>query len=165
MEALTNIIGHSCFLALVYGLKSLTISSFSDLNACRKWLRSRDIIGLLGHARTYYLKPRNVSLSASAIPYTTGSVTSAGTTIGYRQVGSGPGLLLLHGGMQASQHYMRLAAALANSFTVYLPDRRGRGLSGSPGEQHSLAQECEDVAVLLDKTDAHLEWRIKNKHL
>lgn len=95
-------------------------------------------------------------MSDSAISYTTGSVISAGTTIGYRQVGSGPGLLLLHGGMQASQHYMRLATALAKTLTVYVPDRRGRGLSGPPGEQHSLAQECEDVAALLDKTGAHL---------
>jgi pimeloyl-ACP methyl ester carboxylesterase len=94
-------------------------------------------------------------LSDSAIPYTIGSVPSAGTTIGYRQIGSGPGLLLLHGGMQASQHSLRLAAALANTFTVYVPDRRGRGLSGPPGEHHSLAQECEDVASFLDKTGAH----------
>ena len=33
-------------------------------------------------------------------PYTIGSVISAdGTTIGYRQIGSGPGLVLLHGAM------------------------------------------------------------------
>jgi len=92
---------------------------------------------------------------ASALPYTTGSVTSDGTTIGYRQIGSGPGLLLLHGGIQASQNYMRLAAALSDAFTVYAPDRRGRGLSGPPGEQYSMAKECEDVDTFLDKTGAH----------
>lgn len=86
----------------------------------------------------------------------TGSATSAdGTTIGYRQIGSGPGLLLLHGGLQASQHYMRLAARLSDAFTVYVPDRRGRGLSGPPIEQHSLAQACEDADALLVKTDTH----------
>src|SRR5438067_5501090 len=87
---------------------------------------------------------RNVPLSASRTPYTTDSVTSDGATIGYRQIGSGPGLILLHGGMQASQHYMRLAAALADAFTVYVPDRRGRGLSGPHGDQYSIAKECED---------------------
>lgn len=95
-------------------------------------------------------------MSEAAISYTTGSLTSAdGATIGYRQIGSGPGLLLLHGGLQASQHYMRLAAALANSFTVYVPDRRGRGLSGPLVEQLSLTQACEDADALLAKTDTH----------
>ncbi|HVB71957.1 MAG TPA: alpha/beta hydrolase [Ktedonobacteraceae bacterium] len=84
-------------------------------------------------------------MSDSAILYTTGSVTSAGTTIGYPQIGSGPGLLFLHGGLQASQHYMRLATALSDAFTVYVPDRRGRGLSGPPGDQYSMAKGCKDV--------------------
>ncbi|MEU1641010.1 alpha/beta hydrolase, partial [Nonomuraea sp. NPDC005701] len=53
-----------------------------------------------------------------------------GTTIGYRRSGRGPGLILVHGGMQASQHFTKLAAALSTEFTVYVPDRRGRGLSG-----------------------------------
>jgi len=78
-------------------------------------------------------------LSASRTPYRTDSVTSDGTTIGYRQIGSGPGLILLHGGMQASQHYMRLATALSDAFTVYVPDRRGRGLSGPYGDQYAIA--------------------------
>ncbi|NUR90571.1 MAG: hypothetical protein HOY71_41385, partial [Nonomuraea sp.] len=37
-----------------------------------------------------------------------------GTTIGYRTSGQGPGLILLHGGMLASQHFTGLAAALAD---------------------------------------------------
>ena len=42
--------------------------------------------------------------------YSTGSVTSAdGTRIGYRQVGRGPGLVLVHGGGQAAQNLMQLA--------------------------------------------------------
>ena len=49
-----------------------------------------------------------------------------GTIIGYRQLGRGPGVIAVHGGMQAAQNLMKLAGALADSFTVYLPDRRGR---------------------------------------
>jgi pimeloyl-ACP methyl ester carboxylesterase len=99
---------------------------------------------------------RNIALSDATAPYTTSSVTSSdGTTIGYRQIGSGPGLLLLHGGIQASQHYMRLAVALADAFTIYVPDRRGRGMSGPYGEQYSITKECEDVEALLTKTGAH----------
>src|ERR1700749_1093571 len=87
--------------------------------------------------------------------YRTGSVTSCdGTTIGYRRLGHGPGLIAVHGGMQAAQNLMKLAMALADSFTVYLPDRRGRGLSGPPGSHYSLTAECEDIDALAQATAA-----------
>jgi pimeloyl-ACP methyl ester carboxylesterase len=97
-----------------------------------------------------------VALSASTPPYTTGAVTSADrTAIGYRQIGSGPGVLLLPGGYMASQHYMQLAGALSDDFTVYVVDRRGRGTSGPPGARYSMATECEDIAALVAQTGAH----------
>lgn len=84
-------------------------------------------------------------------------VTSAdGTTIGYRQIGSGPGLIILHGGARASHHYLRLVEMLSDSYTVYLPDRRGRGLSGPKGEDYSISREIEDLRVLLQKTNARM---------
>jgi pimeloyl-ACP methyl ester carboxylesterase len=87
--------------------------------------------------------------------YTTGSVTSAdGTMIGYRQLGHGPGVVLVHGAMQAAQSFMTLATALADRFTVYVPDRRGRGLSGPFGEDYGLDKECADLKAVLDKTGA-----------
>jgi len=47
--------------------------------------------------------------------YTTGSVTSQdGSIVGYRQMGSGPGIIILHGGANASQHYMKLGVALSD---------------------------------------------------
>ena len=89
-------------------------------------------------------------------PYTTDSVTSTdGTIIGYRQFGQGPGLVLVHGGMQAAQRFMKLATALADSFTVYVPDRRGRGLSGPHGDHYGMSTECADLEALLRKTGAH----------
>jgi hypothetical protein len=46
--------------------------------------------------------------------YTTASITSQhGTTVGYRRMGRGPGVALVHGGMMASQNLMNLGAALA----------------------------------------------------
>src|SRR5258708_20310545 len=54
---------------------------------------------------------------------TTGSVTSAdGTTIGYRQLGHGPGVLLLHGTASSGYNHIQLAEALANASTAYLPN-------------------------------------------
>src|SRR5437016_4115292 len=87
---------------------------------------------------------------------TTGSVLSAdGTRIGYRQMGEGPGLVLLHGGLQSSRSFTSLGAALGDAFTIYIPDRRGRGLSGPFGDHHSMRTEIEDLAALLDKTGSH----------
>jgi pimeloyl-ACP methyl ester carboxylesterase len=86
----------------------------------------------------------------------TGSVTSAdGTTIGYRQAGDGPGVVLVHGGGQSSQNLMTLARNLSGRFTVYVPDRRGRGMSGPCREDHGLRAEIEDLGALLDRTRAH----------
>ncbi|MFC4534538.1 alpha/beta fold hydrolase [Sphaerisporangium dianthi] len=86
---------------------------------------------------------------------TTGSVTSAdGTTIGYRRLGRGPGLVLIHGAMESSISHIELAEALAPDFTCYLPDRRGRGLSGPHREGHCLRTEVEDIGALLAETGA-----------
>ncbi|QND65273.1 alpha/beta hydrolase [Mesorhizobium loti] len=85
----------------------------------------------------------------------TGSVRSRdGTTIGYRQMGSGPGLVLLHGAMQSSHNFTDLAAALSDTFSVYIPDRRGRGLSGPHGDGYALQKEVEDLDALLGATDS-----------
>jgi pimeloyl-ACP methyl ester carboxylesterase len=86
----------------------------------------------------------------------TSSITSKdGTTIGYRQLGHGPSVVVLHGIMESAQSHMQLAEALADTFTVYLPDRRGRGLSGPQGSDYRLEKEVEDLDALLTKTGAH----------
>ena len=88
--------------------------------------------------------------------YSKGSVTSKDNTIiGYRQMGSGPAIILLHGGGKSSQTLMQLGTALSDEFTVYIPDRRGRGLSGPFGDEYSLKREVEDVDALIKKTGAH----------
>jgi len=78
--------------------------------------------------------------------YETGSVFSKdGTVIGYRKMGSGPSLIIMHGGLDAAQTHMKLGMLLSQKFTVYVPDRRGRGLSGPFGENYGLQKEVEDV--------------------
>jgi pimeloyl-ACP methyl ester carboxylesterase len=94
-------------------------------------------------------------MSITTVSPTTASVISAdGTTIGYRQYGQGPALILVHGGMQASQNFTRLAVALADTFTVYVPDRRGRGLSGPHGDDYGLRKEVQDMTALIEQTSA-----------
>lgn len=87
--------------------------------------------------------------------FVTGFVTSHdGTTIGYRQLGQGPGVIILHGSMSTGYHHLDLAELLADTFTVYLPDRRGFGLSPY-GKEHTLQNDVEDLDVLLSKTGVH----------
>jgi pimeloyl-ACP methyl ester carboxylesterase len=93
----------------------------------------------------------------------TAAVTSAdGTTIGYRSFGAGPPLLVLHGAMQSGLSQRDLAEALADRFTVVLPDRRGRGASGPFGADWSLEREVEDVAALVAGTGARLAFGISS---
>lgn len=88
--------------------------------------------------------------------YSIHSVTSHdGTKIGYRQMGRGPGLILLHGGMSSSQNFMTLADILSEDFTVYIPDRRGRGLSGTFGDGYCIQKEIEDLNAIIRETDTH----------
>lgn len=95
--------------------------------------------------------------------YATGRVVSSdGTTLGYRYLGKGPALVIIHGGMQASQHFMKLAVLLSGEFTVYIPDRRGRGLSGPHGSRYSMANECEDIRALVDKTGARFVFGLSS---
>ena len=89
------------------------------------------------------------------IEYTKGQVRSAdGTTIGYRELGHGPALILMHGGMLASQHFMRLAEALGDLYRLCVPDRRGRGLSGPHGPNYCVQREVEDLRALIAATGA-----------
>jgi pimeloyl-ACP methyl ester carboxylesterase len=87
--------------------------------------------------------------------FQTGTVSSSdGTTIGYHRVGTGPGIVLLHGGMAAGQNFTKLATALSYGFTVYVPDRRGRGMSGPYTEDHGITKEIDDLHALLRATGA-----------
>jgi len=63
-------------------------------------------------------------------------------------------VILVHGGMQAAQNLMKLAKALSDAFSVYIPDRRGRGLSGAHGRNHKFGKECDDLDAIISETAA-----------
>jgi pimeloyl-ACP methyl ester carboxylesterase len=85
--------------------------------------------------------------------FKTGNVISKdGTVIGYREIGNGPGIILVHGGLMTSQNFLKLGLLLSDEFTVYIPDRRGRGLSGKHGDNYNLQKECEDIQALINET-------------
>lgn len=87
---------------------------------------------------------------------TEGYVTSLdGSRIGFLRRGSGPGLVLVQGAGGTAYNYRELARALSPNFTVYTPDRRGRGLSAKPYDSgHDIARDVEDVDAVLAETGA-----------
>ncbi|WP_433359368.1 alpha/beta fold hydrolase [Actinoplanes sp. CA-142083] len=79
------------------------------------------------------------------------TVTSAdGTTITYETHGAGPALILVDGAMcyRDNGPNRGLATALADTFTVYLYDRRGRGESGDT-EPWTEDREIDDLQAVL----------------
>ncbi len=77
-----------------------------------------------------------------------------GTAIGYRTVGSGPGVVVVGGALRTAEDYLSLAATLAESCTVHVVDRRGRGASGPQGPRYSLRTEVDDLRAVLTETGA-----------
>ena len=78
-----------------------------------------------------------------------------GTRIAYHTIGHGPGIVLLHGSMETAKSHLAMAEALADAFTVHLPDRRGRGRSGPYGDDYSVRKEVADLEAVLNETGAH----------
>lgn len=92
---------------------------------------------------------------------TQGAVESRdGTTIGYWKTGQGPAVVVLHGSMESARSHTLLAEALAEEFTVYLPDRRGRGLSGPHRPGHTVQTEVEDLEAVLTAAGAELAFGV-----
>lgn len=84
-----------------------------------------------------------------------GTVTSAdGTPIAFKRTGSGPPLVLVHGGA-CDHRFWELSdvrSAFAEHFTVYAMDCRGVGESGD-AEAYELEREFEDVAAVVNSID------------
>ena len=77
------------------------------------------------------------------------TVTSAdGTRIAYWREGSGPPLLMVHGGICDHFAWYFVVPLLARKFTVYTFDRRGRGASGDT-PPYASEREREDIAAML----------------
>ncbi len=77
-------------------------------------------------------------------------VSKDGTRIAFDRTGEGPVLVLVGGALSDRTPHGRLAALLAEQFTVLNYDRRGRGKSGDT-EPYSVAREVEDLEALVDE--------------
>jgi len=73
-----------------------------------------------------------------------------GTTIVYDRLGEGPAVVLVSGGSVDRQSNAGLAEQLAQRFTVYNYERRGRGESGDT-PPYAIEREIEDIEAVIDK--------------
>lgn len=82
------------------------------------------------------------------------TVTSKdGTTIAFDQSGKGPAIILVHGAFMhraIDPQTAQLAELLAQHFTVFYYDRRGRGDSGDT-QPYAIQREVEDLEALIDE--------------
>jgi len=82
--------------------------------------------------------------------FTTKDVGTNGVTIHARIGGRGPAVVLLHGFGVTGDSWAPLAATLADTHTVIVPDLRGFGLSSKPEGGYDKKMQADDVAGLLD---------------
>lgn len=77
------------------------------------------------------------------------TVTSRdGTTIAFERSGTGPALVLVTGALGTRGSHQPMAALLAEHFTVFNYDRRGRGESGDTAP-YAVEREVEDIAAAI----------------
>src|SRR5919107_1080455 len=67
----------------------------------------------------------------------------------YRIAGSGPPVVLIHGMVNSSRHWERVAQHLARDYTVVAPDLIGHGDSATPRGDYSLGAHAAAIRDLL----------------
>src|SRR4051812_5220953 len=76
-------------------------------------------------------------------------VPVTGATIHVRVGGHGPTVVLIHGFGDSGDMWAPLAARLARTHTVVVPDLRGMGLSSHPETGYEKKAEAQDMAAVL----------------
>jgi pimeloyl-ACP methyl ester carboxylesterase len=78
--------------------------------------------------------------------------SSDGTPIGLLSAGTGPPLLLVHGGLSGMHRWAPLWPLLTPHFAVTAMDRRGRGSSGDVPDpvDYALEREFDDVGAVVE---------------
>jgi pimeloyl-ACP methyl ester carboxylesterase len=92
------------------------------------------------------------ALAQPALPSTFRARTVAspeGANIFVRSGGAGPVVVLLHGYAETSDSWAPLAAALAKSYTVVVPDLRGIGRSSRPAGGYDKKTQAADIRAVV----------------
>jgi pimeloyl-ACP methyl ester carboxylesterase len=72
-----------------------------------------------------------------------------GHRVVYRTAGSGPPVVLIHGMVNSSRHWEKVALRLAEDHTVIAPDLIGHGDSAAPRGDYSLGAHAAGIRDLL----------------
>ena len=76
-------------------------------------------------------------------------ITANSVTTHFDRTGSGPPLVLLHGGEADHTMFAAFAPVLAQRFCVIAPDQRDSGLTNNPTDAYGLNELADDVALLI----------------
>ena len=76
-------------------------------------------------------------------------ISPDGVPIGLMTSGSGPPLLVVHGGMGQIEGWQPMWDALTERWTVTAMDRRGRGSSGDAAD-YTIEREYDDITAVAD---------------
>ena len=76
-----------------------------------------------------------------------------GVKLHVRVGGNGPGVVLIHGFGDTGDMWEPLAAELAKSHTVVVPDLRGMGLSSHPEAGYDKKTQAADIRAILARLD------------
>ncbi len=77
-------------------------------------------------------------------------IKTNGTTLHVQVGGAGPAVVLLHGFGDTGDMWAPVAAKLAATHTVIVPDLRGMGLSAHPDTGYTKKNEALDIAGVMD---------------
>ena len=82
-------------------------------------------------------------------------ISKDGTIVNFLSVGKGLGVIVLPGVLSMASDYAIFASALADNFSVYTLERRGRGRSGPQGDGYNIQKEIDDVLAVQRDTGAN----------
>jgi pimeloyl-ACP methyl ester carboxylesterase len=104
--------------------------------------------------RTTIKKVISVEAEHPAAAIAEGTVCSAdGTRIGFRRLGSGPAIMMVHGSVSTHTDWLPAARLLASRYTCYVMDRRGRRSSGAGHAPYAIEREIEDICAVLETAE------------
>ena len=96
------------------------------------------------------MTPAGADTFAFPAGFQTMEVEAPGVTIHVRVGGSGPAIVMLHGFGDTGDMWAPLAATMAASHTIVVPDLRGMGLSSHPQGGYDKKTQARDVAAVMD---------------
>ncbi|EJL90425.1 putative hydrolase or acyltransferase of alpha/beta superfamily [Herbaspirillum sp. CF444] len=110
----------------------------------------RKIVALLLVLASLHSLPAWAAGFAFPSGFKTHTITTNGARIHVRVGGQGPAVVMLHGYGETGDMWAPLAAKLAATHTVIVPDLRGMGLSDHPATGYDKKNEARDIAGVLD---------------